>query len=70
MKNGTYKTKAGSIVRVSGKHCGIFEIEFDWLEEDNACCDCEPWLNHWDGVLEWACDYCGGGSAELIFEGE
>ncbi len=68
MVNGTYKTQAGSIVRISGKHSGIAEVEFDWLEED-ACIECEP--NPYpedDGgrlILTWSCDYCGGGKAEL-----
>lgn len=38
--NGVYATLRGSIVTVSGKHSGIFTVKFDWLEERNACLDC------------------------------
>jgi len=64
MKKGTYKTKGGSIVEVSGKHSGIFNIDWDWVEED-ACDSCEPDVDHLNERLVWYCDYCGGGSAEL-----
>jgi hypothetical protein len=63
--NGTYRTKAGSTLTISGKHSGIAEVEFDWLEE-GACCDCQA--NAYpddDGFLTWDCDECGGGKAEL-----
>ena len=59
-----YRTKAGSTVILSGQHCGIATVDFDWLEE-NACCDCVPSPYPVDGYLTWECDYCGGGSAEL-----
>jgi len=39
---GTYQTKGGSTVTISGKHGGIVEVEFDWVEEDGACVDCVP----------------------------
>lgn len=55
LEPGIYKTKAGSIVKVSGKHGGVVEIDFDWFEE-NACCDSHPWID--DGFLCWACDCC------------
>ena len=61
MTNGLYKTTCGSTVRVSGKHSGIFDIAFDWVEEDNACIDCEPSV--YGDELTWHCDYhetCGG----------
>lgn len=67
--NGTYKTKAGSIVRISGKYSGITEVDFDWLEEE-ACIECQPDpYPEWDGnnlVLTWHCEYCGGGKAVLF----
>lgn len=63
MTNGHYQTKNGSEVIVSGEHSGIYDIAFDWLEEDNACIECRPSVH--DGYLTWSCEYCGGGSAEL-----
>jgi len=65
MKVGKYKTKHGSIVIVSGEHGGKSRVDFDWLEEPNACCDCEPEVYPEDGYLIWSCDVCGGGSAIL-----
>ena len=66
--NGTYKTRAGSIVTISGRYSGIAEVDFDRLEE-NACIDCEPDPypeDDGDGYyLKWHCDYCGGGKAKL-----
>lgn len=44
---------------ISGKHRGIFTIEWDWLEE-GACCDSHPSFN-WDledPAIEADCD-CG-----------
>ena len=69
IKNGTYATKAGSCVEISGKHFGISNVEFDWFEED-ACieCDVDPYPI-WNGAcftLQWNCEECGGGFAELI----
>lgn len=34
----------GSWVEVSGKHQGIFDISYDWLEE-GGCCDAMPEFN-------------------------
>lgn len=65
MNEMTYSTKAGSTVTVSGKHSGIFTISFDWFEED-ACIECEPHYDQDNNLLVWDCDYCGGGSTELI----
>ncbi len=65
LRNGTYRTAAGSTLAVSGKHSGIFEVSFDWFEEDDACCDCEVGAEPVDGRLTWACSECGGGSAAL-----
>jgi hypothetical protein len=72
LPNGDYRTEAGSTLRVSGKYSGIFEVGFDWVEEE-ACCDCyanaEPQdygsagLPDWR--LVWHCDYCDGGAAKL-----
>ena len=64
MRNGLYRTAAGSTVRVSGKHSGIIEISFDWVEENNACIDCEASVV--EGCLEWGCDAGHYDSAELI----
>lgn len=69
LPNGKYRTKAGSTLEISGKHSGIAAVEFDWLEEDNACCDCDaqaypsPGQDGW--YLVWDCDECGGGRALL-----
>lgn len=57
-----YETKVGSTVTLRGKHGGIVEIDFDWVEE-KACCECKP--EYIDGCLSWSCDYCDGGSAGL-----
>ena len=65
MTNGSYRTAHGSTVVVSGKHSGEFRVEFDWLEEPNACLDCRVNPVPVDGVLTWECDECGGGSAAL-----
>ena len=65
LKSGSYHTKAGSTMQISGKHSGISEVDFDWVEED-ACVDCEVQAYDRDGYLIWSCDYCGGGSALLI----
>lgn len=65
MEDGNYRTKAGSTVKLS-RNGGVADAEFDWLEEDNACIDCtvDPYPS--DGFLTWGCEYCGGGSAELM----
>ena len=67
MKNGRYRTKAGSIVEISGKYSSKVSVEFDWFEEI-ACCDCRVNPYPDDGRLTWSCEYCGGGSAELTKE--
>ena len=64
MINGTYRTKAGSKVTVSGVHSGRFDIEFEWLEEQSACFDCQPAVE--DDLLVWSCDGHEGSSAELM----
>ncbi len=61
MTNGLYRTARGSTVRVSGAHSGIFDIAFDWVEEEHACIDCVPSM--YGDELTWSCDYhetCGG----------
>jgi hypothetical protein len=71
LPNGSYRTKAGSTLQVSGKHGGIFTASFDWIEGDNACCDCHvdpvpaEWGNN-EWRLTWDCEVCSGGSARLI----
>ncbi len=62
---GKYRTKAGSTMTISGKHGGISDVSFDWVEEDNACVDCQPDPYDEDGYLTWNCDHCDGGSAKL-----
>ena len=49
-----------SRVAVTGKHQGIFTVDFDWLEED-ACCDAYPQFNgdFDEPAIEAFCD-CGG----------
>ena len=76
LENGTYRTKAGSTVTLSGTHGGIASAVFDWLEEDGACCDCQcdPYPEHWGNDeygnpefrLTWFCGVCDGGSARLM----
>lgn len=39
-----FKSENGSRVKVSGKHMGIYDIEFDWLEE-GGCYDAHPEFN-------------------------
>ena len=65
LANGKYRTAGGSTVEISGEHSGKARVEFDWLEEENACFDCtpEPYPD-WDRLV-WHCDVCGGGSAAL-----
>lgn len=69
LANGKYKTAAGSTLVVSGKHSGIFTVEFDWFEE-GACVDCavntRPDYDEESWWLTWDCDECGGGRAQLI----
>ena len=62
------KTVAGSTVQLRGKHGGDITIDFDWLEE-GGCIDCEVDIDAsrdtmWHRLI-WACESCGGGSAEL-----
>lgn len=71
LPNGKYRTKAGSTVKISGKHGGISNVLFDWFEEENACIECyaDPYPQDWgDGThhLVWSCEDCPGGSAELF----
>lgn len=66
MSNGNYRTKNGSQLVVSGKHGGIFTLDFDWVEE-LACCECKPDpIPTPDGYLVWSCGKCLGGSTEWI----
>lgn len=69
MECGLYRTEAGSEVEITGGHCGISEISFEWFEEDNACDCCEVHAYpDWNGgawELIWTCELCGGGSAVL-----
>lgn len=65
LPDGEYRTKAGSEMTIE-KNGGRSRVAFDWFEEENACCDCQPSAYEEDGRLVWSCDECGGGSAELI----
>lgn len=75
LRNGTYCTRDGSTVKLSGTHGGISVVDFDWFEEPNACIDChpDPYPEHWgsdeqgkqEHRLVWSCGECGGGSATL-----
>ena len=63
-------TPRGSTVEISGKHKGIFKIDFDWFEEDHACIDCEVDIDAsrdtgWT-TLVWGCCECTGGTAPLV----
>ena len=57
-------------MEISGKHGGVSEVEFDWLEEDAACIDCEVNAYDEDGYLVWRCHRCSGGSAKLFATGQ
>jgi hypothetical protein len=70
LSNGTYRTSAGSIVTVSGKHSGQFTVVFEWFEEDGACieCDADPEPKEYgphDWRLTWHCAYHEAGNAQL-----
>lgn len=54
--HGLYRTEYGSTMRISGANGGISEVEFDWFEEDGACCDCRPEPYADDGFLVWRCN--------------
>ena len=64
LPDGDYKTEHGSIMKIS-RNGGRSEVEFDWLEEENACCDCTVSAYEHDGYMVWSCEYCGGGQAKL-----
>ncbi len=49
---GIYKTKAGSIVKFSGRYAGINEVKFYCSGEMNACIDYKTNTHpEWDGTL-------------------
>lgn len=70
-----YKTEKGSTVTLYPNYlvgCQMTQratVSLDFVEEDNACIDCdpEPFPETRDGkkYLVWKCDFCGGGEAEL-----
>ena len=66
LPNGHYRTAAGSEMHISGAHSGISKVEFDWSSEPDACCDCVPEPYEHGGRLHWSCDFCEGGSAQLV----
>jgi len=57
-------------MELSGNNSGISKVDFDWLEERNACIDCQPdpypQYDDDDMYLQWSCECCGGGQALLI----
>ena len=53
-----YRSENGSEVRVSGKHWGKIEIEFDWFEE-NGCIEAEPSFDKDDLAILADCECCG-----------
>lgn len=63
IKPGLYHTPAGSIFNVheNGRDYGA---DFDWVEEDEACCDCDTGTFEFGiGVdnnpyVDWDCLYC------------
>jgi hypothetical protein len=69
LENGTYKTEAGAVLTVSGKHGGVFSLDWDWIDEETACDNCEPEpIPEWDGenwFINWYCEACDGGCAVL-----
>jgi hypothetical protein len=70
MKNGKYTTAAGSTVELSGTNGGISRVTFDWLEEPEACSECDPNPYPEEGAegrlyLTWYCNLCEGGGALL-----
>ena len=67
LPNGTYVTEHGSVMKISGKHSGIYHIEWDRLEE-GACFDCVLNPCEVDGDLTWCCETCGGGHASLTLD--
>ena len=66
---GSYRTAAGSKVIISGAHCGIAWIEFDWFEEPVAYIDCHceayPEEDRGNYYLVWHCEWYGSGRAQL-----
>ena len=50
---------------ISGKHGGVSELWFDWLEEPDACSDCVAEPYDVDGYLVWNCKICQGGKSKL-----
>lgn len=65
LPDGKYRTEAGSTMQIS-KNGGVSHVSFDWVEEPNACCDCSVDAYEMDGRMVWTCDYCEGGSADLL----
>lgn len=64
LADGHYRTKNGSDLWLKG---GTSKVEFDWVEEPGACCDCEvePYPTE-DGYLIWYCLEHENGSAKLF----
>ncbi len=65
LPDGHYCTEAGSEVTLR-KNGGVAVVNFDWFEEPGACCDCEVEPYPEEDMLIWYCDFCGGGSAQLL----
>jgi len=65
LQNGHYKTSNGSEMWISGNSAGISSVAFDWVEE-GGCPECRAQAYEDDGHMVWDCNYCNGGSAELV----
>lgn len=65
LTNGDYQTEAGSTVRISGNHAGVYDICLDWLEE-RACIESHPSVDIHSERLVWLCECHGDGGAQLM----
>ena len=54
-----FVSEKGSTVTVSGKHGGVFDIDWDWFEED-ACIESHPTFNKdfEEPAIVASCDCC------------
>lgn len=64
LPDGNYRTEAGSTLTLLNNG-GRSLVEFDWYEEEGACCDCRVNVYPDGEYLTWHCDECAGGYAKL-----
>lgn len=64
---GRYRTAAGSRVLIFGDHGGCYEIDWSWIDENGACCDCKPYVTR-EGEFSWECEKHDSGKAALSAE--